>query len=186
MNVSTGMPATMKASRRGTTSVICSPGPVSPRVGQHGRQLSPPTVLPYCAENEPSGHVGIDDAVAAQRTCMNSYGSTTRVGVIRHPGIAGDMLFQHEDVAASGRDHAGCRRRPRETEPVRCQIQFRHDTAKHTDRRTAAAERPRATGRTTADSLAWRGARLHGGATRTHCEGTAFETLCLELTNLRR
>jgi hypothetical protein len=66
------------------------------------------------------------------------------------------VLFQDEYVSVSCCNHTGRWRRPREAQPIGCEIQFWHDAAKDTHGRTAAAERLRTARRTTSnDSGDW-------------------------------
>jgi hypothetical protein len=84
---------------------------------------------------------------------MKSRRVAAGLGVVCHPGIAFDVLFQNEYVAASCSNHAWSGCGSGEAKPISCQVQFRHDSTKHAQRRTTAAERPRATRRTSSDNL---------------------------------
>src|SRR2546430_14036219 len=84
---------------------------------------------------------------------MNSGCAPARVGIIGHPDVTSDMLLQNEDVPSSRGNHARCRRRSREAQPVGGEVQSGHDMAKHAYGCTTTAERTRATGRPAADDL---------------------------------
>lgn len=83
---------------------------------------------------------------------MNPRRATARIGIIRHPHVATEVLLQNEDMTAPGRNHSWRRRRPRKAQPVRGQIQFRNDATKHAQGSSAAAERRGASGRTPANN----------------------------------
>ena len=82
---------------------------------------------------------------------MHPRRAAARIGIIRHPHIAAEVLLQNEDMAAPGRNHSRCRRRSGKAQPVRGEIQFRDDSAEHAQGCAAAAEGGRASGRTPAD-----------------------------------
>lgn len=93
---------------------------------------------------------------------MNPRRAAARIGIICHPHVAADVLLQNEDMAAPGRNHSRRRRRPRKAQPVRGEIQFRDDAAKHAQGCAAAAERRRASGRTAANDPVIRDNRRSG------------------------
>jgi len=84
---------------------------------------------------------------------MFSGGVAAGIAVMHVPNIAGELVLQNHDMARSNGRHARCRGRARETAPVGREIQFGNDTTEFVQRRLAAAERVRASGRTSADNL---------------------------------
>jgi hypothetical protein len=74
------------------------------------------------------------------------------VAVMRQPHSAADMPHQYEHMMATHRHHAGGRFCPRETQPVRRQIERWDDPAENMERSTTATERAWAALWTTTDN----------------------------------
>lgn len=63
---------------------------------------------------------------------MDSRCAPTRVGIVRHPNVTGDVPLQYEDVSTPRGNHSRRWRGTGKTQPIGRKIQLGHDATKHT------------------------------------------------------
>lgn len=70
------------------------------------------------ADKQRADPVRIDDCIPRNRSSVQPGLVPAGIGVVGKPGIAPQMLLEHENMMSTHRSHARCRRGPGKSEPV--------------------------------------------------------------------